>query len=346
MDSISNLLKPRNLLIFGGTAIGLFLLYSWRSQILPALSPFLFALLLAYLLSPFVEVLEKRKVPRTVAILIIYGVFIAGLVMAFVYGIPAIVEEVNGLIKQLPSLTQQAQNLLVRLQEQFSHVNLPLYVADAVNNNLLKLQGYLDSWLNAIPQFIVGLFGSMVTIILIPILSFYMLKDLELIKQSLLNLAPGGQRGRIYALFSRIDDKLGAWIRGQLTVGFIVGFLTFVGLEIVGMDFALVLGTVVGITNIIPYFGPIIGAVPALFLGLLRSPIMFVKVLIVQVVAQQLESNFITPQILGRQLGLHPLLIIFSLLLGAQFGGIAGLLFAVPVTAVIREVVIFWREQV
>lgn len=341
-----NYLNPRNLLIWGGTAIALFLLYGWRSQIMPALSPFLFAVLLAYLLSPFVEVLEKRKVPRTLAIIIIYSVFIAGLVMAVVYGIPAIVEEVNVLIKQLPSLTQRAQELLASIEEQFSHINLPPGVKDALNNNLLKLQGHLDRLLNAIPQFILSLFGRIVNIILVPILSFYMLKDLELIKQSLLNLAPGGQRGRIYALFSRIDEKLGAWIRGQLTVGFIVGFLTFVGLEIVGMDFALVLGILVGITNIIPYFGPIIGAVPALFLGLLRSPLMFVKVLVVQVVAQQLESNFITPQILGRQLGLHPLLIIFSLLLGAQFGGIAGLLFAVPVTAVIREVVIFWREQI
>lgn len=345
MDSFNFFPSPRSILIWGGTAIGLFLLYSWRAQLAPALTPFLFALLLAYLLSPFVEALEKRKVPRTLAILIIYSVFIAGLVMAGIYGIPAIVNEVNVLVKQLPSLTLQVQELLAKAEEQFSHFNLPPTITETLENNLMKLQGYLDRLLNAIPQFILDLFGRIVAIILIPILSFYMLKDVELIKQGLLNLAPGGQRGRIIALFSRIDEKLGAWIRGQLTVGFIVGFLVFIGLEIVGMDFALVLGIVVGITNIIPYFGPIIGAIPALFLGLLRSPLMFLKVLLVQVVAQQLESNLITPQVLGRQLGLHPLLIIFALLLGAQFGGIAGLLFAVPVTAVIREVIAFWREQ-
>ncbi len=345
MDNF-NFPSPRNLLIWGGAALGLFLLYSWRAQIIPALTPFLFALLLAYLLSPFVEALEKRKVPRTLAIVIIYSVFIAALVLAGVYGIPAIVNEVNGLIKQLPALTQQVQELLAAAEEQFNHFNLPPTINETLENNLLKLQGYLDSLLNAIPQFILDLFGRIVAVILIPILSFYMLKDVELIKQGLLNLAPGGQRGRLIALFSRIDEKLGAWIRGQLTVGFIVGFLVFIGLEIIGMDFAVVLGILVGVTNIIPYFGPIIGAIPALFLGLLRSPLMFVKVLIVQVVAQQLESNLITPQVLGRQLGLHPLLIIFSLLLGAQFAGIAGLLFAVPVTAVIREVIAFWREQV
>ncbi len=346
MNGSSFFISPRSILLWGAAAIGFFLLYSFRDQILPALTPFLFAILLAYLLSPFVEALERRKVPRTVAILIIYSLFISALVMAGVYGVPTIVSEVNGLIKQLPSLTQQVQELLTRAEEQFSHFNLPPTVTEAVSNYILKLQVYLDRMLNAIPQFVLGLFGRILAIILIPILSFYMLKDIELIKQSLLNLVPGGHRGRILSLFSRIDDKLGAWIRGQLTVGFIVGFLTFIGLEIVGMDFALVLGILVGITNIIPYFGPIIGATPALFLALLRSPLMFFKVLLVQVVAQQLESNLITPQILGRQLGLHPLLIIFALLLGAQFGGIAGMLFAVPITAVVREIIIFWREQV
>ncbi len=346
MRGSSFILNPRTILLWAGGAFGLLVLYNLRAQIMPALSPFLFAVLLAYLLSPFVEALEKRRVPRTLAILIIYSLFIAALVMAGVYAVPAIVNEVNGLIKQLPTLTQQVQDFLVRVEEQFNHFNLPPTVTEALNNNIMKLQVYLDRLLSAIPQFILNLFGRIVAIILIPILSFYMLKDIELIKQSLLNLVPGGHRGRIVALLSRIDDKLGAWIRGQLTVGFIVGFLTFVGLEVVGMDFALVLGTLVGITNIIPYFGPIIGAAPALLLGLMRSPLMFVKVLIVQVVAQQLESNLITPQILGRQLGLHPLLIIFALLLGAQFGGVVGLLFAVPITAVIREIVIFWREQV
>lgn len=346
MNGFNFLPSPRTILIWGGSAVGLFFLYSLRAQIMPALTPFLFAILLAYLLSPFVEALEKRKVPRTLAILLIYGVVIALLVVGGMYGIPVLVNEVNVLIAQLPGLTEQAQELLLTLEEQFSNFNLPPTITETLNKNILKLQGALDTLLNAIPQLVLDLFGSIIAIILIPILSFYMLKDIELIKQGLLNLAPGGQRGRLLSLFTRIDSQLGAWIRGQLTVGFIVGLLVFVGLEIVGMNFALVLGIVVGLTNIIPYFGPVIGAIPALFLAVLRSPGMFLKVLIVQVIAQQLESNLITPQILGRQLGLHPLLIIFSLLLGAQFGGIAGLLFAVPVTAILRETFMFWREQV
>jgi len=337
--------NPRALVVWGAIAAGVVFLYSIREQLLPALTPFLFALLLAYLLSPFVQALERRKLPRTLSIFIIYSVFIFALVMTGIYAVPAIVEEINVLVKQLPSFTTQVRDFILNLEEQYSRIDLPPALTETIQNNLLRIQSYLDRVLTAIPQFVIGLFGQVVAIIMIPILSFYMLKDIEIIKQGLLNLAPRGHRGRLIALFSRIDDKLGAWIRGQLTVGFIVGFLTFIGLEIVGMDFSLVLGILVGVTNIIPYFGPIIGAVPALFLALLRSPLMFIKVLAVQVIAQQLESNLITPQILGRQLGLHPLVIIFALLLGAQFGGIAGLLFAVPVAAVLKEIIAFWREQ-
>lgn len=335
----------RNIAIWTGMALGLFFLYSIRAQLIPAISPFLFALLLAYLLAPFVDALQKRKVPRNMAILIIYGLFIFAVIMVGVYAIPVVVDEINGLVRQLPALTMQVQDFFLQLEDQYSRINMPPAVTDALHNNLMRLQGYLDRTLNAIPQLLMGFFSKIVAIVLVPFLSYYMLRDVDIIKQGLVNLLPVQRRGRAVALFSRIDDKLGAWIRGQLTVGFIVGFLTFIGLEIVGMDFALVLGIAVGLTNIIPYFGPVIGAAPAVFLAALRSRTMLLKVLIVQVVAQQLESSIITPQVLGHQLGMHPLLIIFALLLGSQFAGIAGLLFAVPLVAIIREVVAFYRES-
>lgn len=337
--------SPKTLLIWAGGALSLLLLYSLRGQLLPALTPFVFAILLAYLLEPFVDALQGKGVPRIVAILVMYALVIFILVMFGVFVIPTIVDEVNRLIKQVPALTVEVQNLIQRLQDEYSRINLPTTVTDTIQRNLLSIQNYLLGLLNGVPQAIFSLLSKVVTIVLIPILSFYMLKDLNDIKRALVNLVPTNHRSRVVALFSRIDDTIGAWIRGQLTVGFIVGFLVVIGLEIVGMDFSLMLGTITGMTNIIPYFGPIIGAAPAIALALLRSPGMALKVLLVQLVAQQIESNFITPQVLGRQLGLHPLIIIFALLLGAQFGGLAGLLFAVPVAAVIKVVVEFASEH-
>lgn len=335
----------KTILVWVGAALSLLLVYSLRGQLLPALTPFVFAILLAYLLEPFVDALQRKKVPRVIAILVMYALFLFAVIMFCVFVVPTIVGEVNSLVKQVPVLTVEIQNMILHLQEQYSKINLPTSVTDTIQKNLISIQNYLLGLLNGVPQLIFGFFSKIITIVLIPILAFYMLKDLEDIKRGLVNLVPTGQRSRVVALFSRINDTIGAWIRGQLTVGFIVGLLTVFGLEIVGMDFALMLGTIIGMTNIIPYFGPILGSAPAVLLALLRSPGLAVKVIIVLVIAQQIENNFITPQILGRQLGLHPLIIIFSLLLGAQFGGLAGMLFAVPVAAVIKVVLEFFLEK-
>ncbi len=338
--------SPRTMLVWALTALGLLFVYSIRGYLLPAFSPFIFAVLLAYLLSPFVDALQRKKVPRVLAILLMYSLVIFLVIMFGAFVIPTIVEEVNALVKQLPDLVLKVQNIILDLQDQFSKINLPQSVLESIQGNLTSLQNYLLGLLNGVPQAIFGFLSKSVTIILIPILAFYMLKDVEHIKRGLISLVPAKQRTRVVALFGGIDDTLGAWIRGQLTVGFIVGFLTVIGLEIVGMDFSLMLGTITGVTNIIPYFGPIIGGAPALALALLRSPAMALRVVAVLVVAQQIESNFITPQVLGKQLGLHPLVIIFALLLGAQFSGLAGLIFAVPVAAVIKVVVEFFSNHI
>lgn len=337
--------SPKTMFVWAMTALALLFVYSIRGYLLPALSPFIFAVLLAYLLSPFVDALQRKKVPRILAILLMYALVIFLVIMFGAFVIPTIVDEINALVKQVPELILKVQNIILELQEQYSKINLPASVTETIESNLNSIQNYLLGLLNGVPQVIFGFLSKSVTIVLIPILSFYMLKDVEHIKRGLINLVPARQRTRVVSLFGGIDDTLGAWIRGQLTVGFIVGFLTVIGLEIVGMDFSLMLGTITGVTNIIPYFGPIIGGAPAVALALLRSPAMALRVVAVLFVAQQIESNFITPQVLGKQLGLHPLVIIFALLLGAQFSGLAGLIFAVPVAAVIKVVVEFFSNH-
>ncbi len=335
----------RTILTWTGVAAGVLFLWGMRGQLLPALSPFFFAALVAYLLNPLVEAVHRRKIPRTLSILIIYGAFIFSLVMFGVYVIPIIVAEIEGLIVRLPELTVQFQELFVTWQEEFAKINLPEDVNLQLQEYLGIVQTYLLQLLQGTVDFIFGFISQIFTIVLTPILAFYMLKDKDAILRELKHLVPRKYQTRVVSLVGDINHTLGNWLRGQITVGFIVGFLTFIGLELVGMDFSLVLGIVVGITNIIPYFGPFIGAAPAILLALLRSPGLAIRVVLVQLVAQQIESNFITPQILGRELGLHPLVIIFALLLGAQFGGILGLLFAVPVAAIAKVVLEYFLRR-
>ncbi|HEU4964788.1 MAG TPA: AI-2E family transporter, partial [Bacilli bacterium] len=168
----------------------------------------------------------------------------------------------------------------------------------------------------------------------IPFLVFYMLKDLKVLERTVVAFFPRQNRREIVRLIRSIDEALGNYIRGQLMVAAAVGLGTYIGLVIVDMPYALLLALIVAITNIIPYIGPFIGAAPAILLALTVSPTMALKVAIVNLVMQQLEGNLISPLLIGRQLKLHPMLIIFALLLGGEMFGIVGLILAIPVVAV------------
>lgn len=315
------------------------ILFALRSQIGSALAPFLYAVLLAYLLVPIVRLLEKHGFSRGWAIAAIYLLLLLALVLLSLYVIPTVYAQINSLVRHLPAFSVRAQELLFDLIDQYERIDLPPAIVDAIEANLQRIQGTLIALFNLIGQFILGLVNSIVIIILVPILTFYMLKDMETIQQSLLALVPTAYRPGVLGVLGKISNKLGAWIRGQVSIGLITGGLMFLGMKLVGMDYALVLGILVAIFNFIPYFGAIIGATPAVLLGLLRSPALGLKVLIVQVVVQQIESSVLVPQILGKELGVHPLLIIFALLLGSQFGGVLGMVLAAPVASIVLDLI-------
>lgn len=329
-------------LVLGAVAL---VLYVSRAQLGTALAPFLYALLLAYLLAPLVSLLQTRGLSRTMAIAIVYLFLLVCLVLLGTYVIPTIVAQINSVIKQLPTLSSRAQDWLYELGEHYERIDLPPAIVEAIETGLLRLQGSLTSLFDLLGSFIVGLFSSVVIIILVPILAFYMLKDMEKIRQGFLALVPFRHQQSVVGVASRVNDKLGAWVRGQALVSLVTGVLMSFGLTLVGMDYALVLGLLVAVFNFIPYFGAIIGATPAVLLGLLRAPALGVRILIVQVVVQQIENSVLVPQILGKELGVHPLLIMFALLLGAQFGGILGMILAAPITAIVLDLAGQWLYQ-
>lgn len=136
-----------------------------------------------------------------------------------------------------------------------------------------------------------------------------------------------------------MDSALSSYIQGQLIVSFCVGLLAYIGYLIIGLEYALVLGVIAMVTNVIPFVGPWIGTFPALIVGLLTSPLQALLVIIVVVAVQQFESNLISPFVMGKALNMHPLTIIFVLLIGGQFGGLIGLIFAVPIYALLKVIV-------
>lgn len=176
-------------------------------------------------------------------------------------------------------------------------------------------------------------------------LTFYILKDVERLNRLLKNALPKAfyQEGR--AILLRIHLVLGNWLRGQLVICLFITVMVYIGLRIIGMDYTLVIAIFSGITNIIPYFGPFIGVIPALIIAIpLGMPMLF-KVTLVYIVIQQIDGNILSPQIIGDSIGLNPLVIIIALLVGGEIGGFLGLVFAVPVAGIIKAIIEYYAGR-
>lgn len=302
---------------------------------------FVLAVLLSYIISPLVSAISKRGAPRVAAILWSYLALFLVMAGFLMYGFPLIIHQLNSLAETIPQYTLQAQEITQSIQDRYSDLGMPDGMKQLFDERLHWLEDILLQQVSNILGSVVGMVGSILKILLAPVLSFYILKDLEIIKSKALSVLPPGWRDEALDLFQQVDRVLGSFIKGYLLVAAIVGGMTAVVMALMGIDFALMLGIFAGLTELIPYFGPIIGAVPAVCLALLVSKWLAVKVAAAFFIIHQLEGNFISPKILGDKVGLHPLVVIFSLLAGGELYGLTGMLLAVPSAAVLRVIINF-----
>ncbi len=337
--------KVKEIFCYGMTLAGvffifilaLFILYgifSLRGTILTVLFPFAASLVIAYLLNPLLEFICQRRIPRSVGILIIYIAFILGLLLLSINLIPSLVNEMQKLLVRVPWYSMQIQLFFEEMQQDYYRFNLPDSIRKVIDANIQEFQDMIINLLEAVTDTVINLFSHIFLLVLIPLLVFYILKDLDHIKRSFYKTVPHKYRGRVRAALEDIDKTLGAYVRGQLFISLFVASMVYVGLVVLGVEFAIILAIINGITNVIPYFGPIIGAVPAFFIALLESPLLALKVVIMIIIVQQIESHIVAPTVFGRNLGLHPVVVILSLLAGGSLFGFLGLIFAVPVVAV------------
>ncbi|SHH29965.1 sporulation integral membrane protein YtvI [Caloranaerobacter azorensis DSM 13643] len=309
-------------------------------------TPFILSIGLSYLLNPMVNSLEKRKVPRALGVLIVYLILI-GFILIISFSIfPKLINEFKKLIDVLPNYFNDAYEFFNEIYISYSKniANLPpglQGINEVVKSNLDKIQVTLLNSLKNFTNSIMHIFSKAVSFILIPILTFYFLKDKDYFKKKIIMIIPKVYRQDVLYVFREIDVVLGKFIRGQLIVAVFVGVATTIGLLMLGIDFALIIGIIAGIANVIPYFGPIIGIIPALVFALMESPLKALWVIILFTAIQQFESGIISPKIVGESVGLHPVVVIFSLLIGGSYFGIWGLLLAVPITAILKIVINF-----
>lgn len=305
--------------------------------------PFLLAGVFYYLFRPIVNVIHKQKLPKTLAIIIIY-LAVVGLITVLILLIgPILQRQVNSLVNNFPYLINEIRALIIQLQENDWINRFEWSETLTLEKLSTNMTHYINQAFNIISTNIAGLVSFItnvvVVFIIIPFILFYMLKEGEKAPKQVLKLLPEKQRIEGQKVLGEMDVKLSSYIQGQILVSMCVGILMYVGFLIIGIEYSLILALIAMFTNVIPFVGPWIGTVPAVIVAIIDSPFMVIKVLIVIVVVQQFESNFISPQIMGKKLDVHPLTIILLLIVAGRFAGIVGMLLAVPTYAVCKVVV-------
>ena len=301
--------------------------------------PFITSLIIAYLLSPIVKFLMSKKLSKILSILIIYIVFFITTISLLKYLLPLFYSNINELFVSNPTIIDKYKLLVNEFIIKYDVSNLPDSLKQGISQNIKYISTFFNSIIIDTLSTFSWIIANIFYIALIPFITFYFLKDGEELKEKLTYVIPVIIRDDAIVTWYRVDLVLKRFIRGEMTIALIVGVLTWSGMYIIGVKFSLVLGFIAGVTNIIPYLGPFLGVIPCLIVAFIQSPLLALKAGFIFFIIQQLEAGIISPKIVGKCVGMHPVTVIFILLFWEKFFGIWGMFFAVPLTSII--IVIF-----
>nr|WP_223280584.1 AI-2E family transporter [Virgibacillus halodenitrificans] len=300
--------------------------------------PIVGAGILYYLSKPLMHLFERLKINRIFSIVLVFLVIILLVYLFINYIAPIAQTQFNNLIDNIPGMVGMIEDFITYWQNNYTA--LPDQVLEAVQDFTDNIQAYVENILNSVFGFIGQLIGILTGLILVPFFLFFMLKDGDKLVPFVTRIFSPKKASNIKSLLGKIDDTLTAFIQGQLIVSFAVGVLLFIGYLIIGLKYSLTLALFGMLMNVIPFLGPFIAVVPALIVGAIQDPIMILWVAIVMVAAQQIESNLISPNVMGRALDLHPLTVITVILAAGSIAGFLGILFAVPFYAVAKTIIV------
>ena len=301
------------------------------------LLPFVLGALLAYLLVPLVSRLQRLGLPRRLAILAAYALVAAAAAAFATLALPDLVAELQRLASSLPVLSAGVQGRIAALRAGYGRLPLPSGLRQAVDLALLRAQRGAEGAIRQALGDLLGGFRVAFSLALAPVLTYYALADLPLIKARFTRLLPPAARQPVLACLSDLDAVVAGFIRGEVLIALAVGGLATLAALLLGLRYAFTLGLVACLGELIPYFGPFLGALPALGVAAVQGGLpLTVETGAAYLAIQQVESVLLAPRIVGGSVGLHPLVTIAALLAGEHLGGLAGMLFAVPVAACLR----------
>ena len=316
--------------------------------------PFIVGLLFVYLLDPPVRWLVRLRVPRPLAILIVYVVVVFAIIEFLALTLTPLLNEILRFIEDLPTLVDDLDTQLQRISEAYARLQIPDAVREWIDSMLVSLgeegaiaPGAVDlSFLLPVLTGATSLIGLLFGYLILPVWVAYLLKDRVSLTAQFDRAIPRAWRFDVWAVIRTAERVFGQWVRGQIILGVSVAVLTFVGLLIASelIDpifgrYALLLSVIAGVLELVPIIGPIIAAIPAVLLAATAGPGVMVAALVLYTLIQQVENNFLVPKIQGDAVELHPAAVMFAIIIGGSLAGLLGAILALPITAAVRDVV-------
>lgn len=295
----------------------------------------IFSIIIASAITPFTDWIDRKKFPRLFGVLILYLAifFLIAFVLSLI--VPFMSQEFSQLSETLPKMIAKVTASLEKVQtdegSRFFGIISDLQIF------LDGISQFLQESSQSAVGFLIKVFGGIVSFIAIIIISFYLSIMKEGIDYFLSSIVPDKYENYILNLWHRSQKKLGQWFQAQILLSLIIGLFTFVGLSLLKIEFALILSVLAMILELVPTAGPVLAAIPAVALAFTQSPSLGFWVIILYIVIQQVENHILTPIIMGKSLGLNPVIVILALLMGAKIAGILGMLLSVPIATIMVE---------
>jgi predicted PurR-regulated permease PerM len=332
-------------LLAGAALILAITLYAGRE----ALGPFVVGLLLVYLLAPPVEFLARLRVPRSLAILLVYVAAVGLVIEGLNLMLQPLVDQLRQFTSDLPGLADRLRVQLEDVGAVYRGLELPPAIRQAIDEWLAKLAqgdvGFDPAVLLPVLRATTAVVATFLAFFIIPVWGFFLLKDRPALVRAAQASIPPEWLPDVEAVVAIVSRVFGSWVRGQVLLGLTVGIATFGGLLILGeavdpifSRFAILLAVVAGVLELLPIIGPIIAAVPAILLAATAGLDAVGAAFILYFGVQQVENNLLVPKIQGNATNLHPSAVMVALIVGATIGGLLGAILALPVTAAARDV--------
>lgn len=301
------------------------------------ITPIIVAYVFYYMLNPLVNFFSK-KISRFSASLLAILVGIITVLIVIIGVVPIIVEQTQNLITALPRYIEIVKGYL----EEYSDNAYVQVVVEYVNTNLnvSKISQRLISITTSIAQGVVSSISSTASVLItMPFVLFFLLKDASQFNKFVISLLPKKFEKSVAETIDEIDDKVGSYIQGQMLVSLCIGVMLFIGYNVIGLHYAFSLATIAAFLSIVPYLGPAIAITPAMLVAASTSWVMVVKMLVVWGIVQFLEGNIISPNIMGRSMNMHPLTVIFVILIGVNISGVVGAILGIPVYSILKVLI-------